>query len=128
MNLYATVALQDRFDTALKAVCTQGMRGFAVLHAFLWDVRKKPLPQILQFIALLLSIPCFKAHQLFFEIAYAAGHRKLVRLGRKCKALGGKDLSVQFGELRLEGLSDAQIYHRLRDVADRLERCGQAGN
>lgn len=128
MNLYAPVTLQDRFDTVLKAVCAQGMKGFASLHAFFWGVSKKPLPQILQFVALLLSIPCFKAHQFFFEVAYAAGHRKLVRLGRKSKALGGKDLSVQFGELRFDGLSDAQIYHRLRDLAGRLERCRQTGN
>jgi hypothetical protein len=42
-------------------------------------------------------------------------------MGRECALLGGKDLSLQFNGLRLEGGSIAQTYHRWNDFARSLQ-------
>lgn len=120
--------LQDRFDAGLVTVCAYGMHRFGAAHRFLDKVGKRTGRQGVELVALLLGIPCFHAHQLFFEIAYAGNQRRLRRLHRQCAPLGGHDFAGEFDRLRSEGLSIPEIKHRLRDIASRAQRSGDGGN
>lgn len=105
----------------VEAFCTQQMKWFGRVGVGLQSVGNYPVPNIHQSVALLLSVPFFKVSNLFFKFAYTLQQRKLVRLGRKCALLGGKDYSLQFDDLRLDHLTIAQRYHRLRDIAGKTQ-------
>jgi len=77
------------------------MRWFST--ACLWFQYKSKCTRmdLLEFIFLLLSIPCFKASHFFFKRTYALQQRELLRLGRECIRLGGEDYSLEFDNLSL---------------------------
>ncbi len=54
----------------LIATCTYLMDRFAAAHQVLQNISKGPLPNVLKLIALLLCVPCFKASNFFFKLAY----------------------------------------------------------
>lgn len=58
--------LQNRFETALIAICTKGMKRFTVFAAFFQNVVVKSSVNIVQFVSLLFCLPCFKTAEFFF--------------------------------------------------------------
>lgn len=86
------------------------------------DVSERPIPNILQFVFLFFSIPCFKASNFFFEIAYTLQQRELVALGRKCVRLGGEDYSLQFDDRLIEFREVSDRHQRLRHILGKLQR------
>ncbi len=119
--------LQDRFDASLIAVWTYGMRMFGRLSIGFQRISQHPIPQILQIISLLLSVPFFKASHLCFKITYALQLRRLRFVSGYGVSQGGTDLPLQFDSLGLKDGSVAEIYHRLNGVCSRLERAGYGG-
>lgn len=113
---------------ALVAICTYAMRRFGAAHAFLYRVSERPQTDILKIVPLLLCFHASRSAISFSRRAYAIQQRKLVRLGRKFAALGGKDYSIQFSGLSLDGLTVAQSYQRLCNFARRLEGSDGFGN
>ena len=114
MNCRMSAGLQDRLDAALITICTNCMRGFALLFSYFRNVSEKSTIQVLKFISLLLTFPCFEAAQFFFKLIYFVNRRRIARLG-------GDDL---FPELRDGRISIDRVVHilqRLRDVKHRLE-------
>ena len=106
--------LQDRFISVLVAVWAYEMRWFGRLSVRLSTVGHRSPTKFVHFVALLLSVPCFKASHFFFKLAYAANQRRLLRLGRK-------DLFLQFYDGRI---SDGRIVHvleGLRAIKHRIE-------
>ena len=69
--------------SALIAVCTYPMRGFAVCHRFLKTIDDSSGVWGVKFVALLLCFPCFHACNFCFKSAYFLGHRKLLCIGRQ---------------------------------------------
>ena len=129
--------LKHRLALLLKAVCTQPMRWFGSLHAWLQTVNKRSRIWFVKHVALSLNSPVFALHQFFFKLAYASGQRELIRLGRETKRLGGHDLSPQFtdlgiervqflsGELRRGGCTAAELEEAIDRVRRRLEAGGE---
>ena len=105
----------------LVAACTNAMHWFSALSLWLHKVSEHSTRYFPKFVALSLSIPCFRLSHFFFKIAYTLQQRKLVRLGRKCVALGGHDYSLQFDDLGLDLGTDLQAYYSLKHLACRLE-------
>src|SRR5665811_2067280 len=73
-------ALQERLEAPLIAICTNCMGWFAVLHSLFRNEGEKASPQVLQFVALLICIPCFQCSHFFFKLAYVLNQRRLLRL------------------------------------------------
>ena len=94
MNVLFSVCLENRLNTALVAVCTKSMAGFAACFRSLHHVSEGSRSTLGQAVALLLSVPCFRASHFFFKLAYALNQRHLLRL---C----GKDFFVEFYDHRL---------------------------
>ena len=96
------LTLKDRYAFVLITVCTYLMRGFGVAHFFFQNIGENTRFNFFKSVAFLFCIPCFKGSFFFFKLAYLIQHRELVRVGRKCAALGGENLSLKFDGLRLE--------------------------
>jgi len=60
------------------------------------------------------------ASHFFFKCAYSLQQRRALILSRERGAVSVDELGLKFEELRLEGRSVPQIYHRLRDVLGAL--------
>jgi hypothetical protein len=86
--------LENGFDSMLITACTYLMRRFAMAVGWLQAASKNSCSDLGKLIAILLSIPCFKISNLCFKVAYLLQQRELIRLGRKCAALGGEDYSL----------------------------------
>jgi len=97
------------------------MRWFGWLSAGLQRIGHYPATNIFQFIALFLSVPCFKASHFCFKRAYGLQQLHLSRLAGDCARLGGKDFSVQFPESIPEFGKVADLYQFLYCLARRLE-------
>src|SRR5262249_41552533 len=63
--------LQDRLLALLVACCAKPMRWLGVACVSLQHVGKRTRKHTLEFILLLLAIPCFKASDFCFQCAYA---------------------------------------------------------
>lgn len=74
--------LERAFLAVLVAACTKPMSWFSAAHAFLHHVSKGTRSQLLQLIALLLCVPCFKASHLLFKLAFELN---LFRMRRSLK-------------------------------------------
>ncbi len=98
------------------------MRWFGGLGVIFHSIAKSTNINLLEFIALLFTFPCFKISNLFFEIAYALNQRRALLINRKNRALGIHDFRLQFEPLLLKGRSTAQSYHRLKNILASLER------
>ena len=110
-------ALQDGFLAFLIALSAKPMRRFGALCLWLQNVSKRDsVVDIFQFVALLFSVPCFQISYLFFQITCALQQRRALILSRKRGIIGVNQLALKFDELRLEGCSIPQRYHRLRDI------------
>src|SRR5438874_3716773 len=101
------------------------MRWFAICCVELQNISKRSRWELLQLVTLFLSVPCFRLSHFCFKIAYTLQQRELLRLGRKCVALGGDDYSLKFDNLGLNLGTDLEAHKRLENLARRLEasRC-----
>ena len=79
---------QDRFLALLIAGGAKPMLWLALVHTWLKCVSERPLPRVLQFIALHLTFPVFEAHNLMFKASYALGSIRLRRVCRRQRLLG----------------------------------------
>jgi hypothetical protein len=98
------------------------MDWLASCHGFLQAIGKNSEIKFIQFIALFLCFPCFKAGQFFFKIAYFLNQRRAFIISRKYALLGIDNRALQFEDLSLKGRSITHVYHRLRDVYGRIQR------
>ena len=114
-------SLKDRLSMMLIAICAYLMRRFGTACVSLQRINQGTRSQPLKLIALFLCVPCFEISNLFFKVAHAFKQRKLVRLGRNCVLLGGKDLSLQFDSLMPNNVGIVRRYHQIRNIAGRLE-------
>jgi len=114
--------LKQRLLAVLVAICTYPMRWFGAAHGFLHRVSQRPIPKLLQFVALLLTAPIFQASNFFFNLAYLLNERRAFLLSRERARLSVKDLGLKFDGLGLKGGSVPQTYHRLRNILGSLER------
>jgi len=122
------LGLENRLLAALAAVCAYVMRRLGALCLWLQRASKRPRPDGLQFISLLLSFPCFEVSHLFFQLTYLLNQRRALLINRKNLALGIDQLPIEFDDLRLKGLSIVQTHDRLRDVLQRIERTEGRGD
>src|SRR5690348_3583836 len=107
--------LEKRLLAALVTVWTYGMRRFGGLHAFLQRVGQDfRVPLFFQFVALLFTVPCFKASHFCFKLGYFAQQRRIL-------LLGGEDFGLQIDHRRVDRGSLVRAYQHLRDVHHRLE-------
>ena len=113
--------LEDALERSCITVCTYLMGRFGRLRAHFQNVSESTVIAPVKFVFLLFTFPAFKLSNLFFEAAYTIQQRRLVRLGRECAALGGKDYSLKFDNLSLDHLMVAQRYHRLCDIASKAQ-------
>jgi hypothetical protein len=118
--------------TLLIAVCTKQMRWFAGMGSYFRRVGqmtgRSVVGNVLEFVCLGLSVPCFKVSNFFFKLTYTIQQRKLVRLGRECAGLGGDDFSVQFDDLFTNQSSIANTEQRLADLRRRIQRLDHSSN
>ena len=92
--VWVHVTLENRFHAILVAICTQGMAGFAMCFRLFQHVSDHSGNKLYKAIALLLSVPCFRASHFFFKLAYALNQRHLLRL---C----GEDFFLKFYDRRV---------------------------
>ena len=69
------------------AVCTNTMKGLAIAHRFFYGISERSTTVVGKLIPLLLCVPCFKAHNFLFKIAYSLNQRRL-------RFLCGEDFSL----------------------------------
>ena len=87
--------LQDRLLSVLIAVGAKPMRWLATAHAILQGIGNRPLPGVLQFIALSLSFPVFELHNFLFQCSYALGRRRLRLLSREQSLLRVQQVALE---------------------------------
>jgi len=116
--------VEDRVSPILVALCTYPMRWFGAAATRLQSVNKTSLPRGYQLVALFLFFPCFYVSDFFFKTAYLLNHRRLMRLGRKCAALGGQNYALELDNLSLDFRDRFKLKETLCNVASNLE----AGN
>jgi len=118
--------LDDFGMTIAIAACTYPMRWFGSACIWLQHISKRVSPDALEFILLLISVPCFKISQFCFERAYLLNQRRLRRIGLYCASLGGHNLSIEFDELGRTLSIAAQPGKSLDNVRRSLERAKRA--
>lgn len=112
--------------TFVETRCTELMNWLGSLCFRLQNISKSSTTMIGQLIPLLLSFPCFKLSHLFFKTAYFLQQRHLVRLGRECAALGGKNYSLQVDNLSLHGSNLFEIKKALSNISRRFEAANRS--
>lgn len=125
--------IENRLSPILVAFCAYQMRRFGFLHGFfqcISNTSRVPgltsFPRFYQFITILLCFPCFYAGDFFFKCAYFLNHRRLIRVGRKCAALGGQNGALKLNNLTLDVGGRFKIIEALRDVTSELETGNRA--
>ncbi len=98
----------------VEAICTKIMRCFGSAHGFFLRISENSVSDAGKFIALLLSIPCFKASHFFFKIAYSLQQHKLLRLCRE-------DFPLEVYSRSIAGGSVVDILQSLRHIKHGLE-------
>ena len=106
--------LQDRFLIFLEAASTHAMRWFAILHRFFQSVSERSFTIVGKLVPLLRCIPCFKARQFFFKIAYTLQQR---RLRRVC----GEDFFQKFYNRPIANGRVVDILQSLRRIKQGIE-------
>lgn len=114
--------------TILVAALTYEMGRFGTLCLWFQRIGETARCKQLQFIALLLAIPCFKLSNFCFQLAFFIQQRELLALGRKCALLGGENYGLQFNDFALNGGDVAQLQKRAGDVASRFQAAYGAAN
>lgn len=117
---HAHLGLQYRCVTILVALGAYPMRRFGAACLFLQGVSERSASGVPKFIALLLSVPCFKASHLFFfqsepslfQADLSLQQRRALLLRRYCAIHGIVDLGLEFDGLDLKGRGIASIYCR----------------
>ena len=111
--------LQDRFLALLVAGGAKPMLRLALIHTWLKCVSERPLPRVLQFIALLVSFPVFKTHNFLFKASYALSSIRLRRVCRRQRLLGFEnvpsELDLNLIDRRLLGGSIETLQQVKRD-------------
>lgn len=100
------------------------MRGFGWLSIWLQRIGKNPGMNFFKLIPLLLSIPCFRLSNYFFQLIYLFQHRMLLEQSAINVSLGAQDYLLEFKR-------DLVDRHSLIELADRLrqlKRLAEAGN
>ena len=121
--------LKDHSGAVLVALCAYPMRWFGTAHAFFKSVHNsQSVPNTLKLVSLLLCFPCFHASDFFFKLAYFINHRRLIRIGRKCAALGGQNGALKLNHLSLDFGQRVELEKALRDVTSELEAGNRALN
>ena len=92
---YAARGLEDGFCAILIALSAKMMRRLAVLHSRLRGVGENAGIMPLQFVALLLTFPTAKAHDLLFKLAHALQRHRMRILCRKQRRLGFEKMALQ---------------------------------
>ena len=87
----------------------------------LQGISKSPIPKVLQLVALFLSIPCFKASNFCFKIAYTVNLRRMRFAGLDCAGLRIHDGALQLKNLRITLSRISDFSHRLRNLEGRFE-------
>ncbi len=112
--------LKDRTASILIAIWTYGMRRFAAFHTFFLFIDKSTVvPNLLKYVALLVSFPCFEISHFFFKLAYAAQQRRL-------RLLSSEDFFLEFYDRRVETGGVANLLQSLRQIECSLERAKAA--
>src|ERR1700730_1631984 len=106
--------LENRWFMICIAGSTYLMRWFGALGLRFQDIGKRPRSDRLQFVALLLSIPCFKVSHAFFKFAYRLNQFHLRRL---C----GEDFFLKFYDRSIATGSVVDILKSLRDIKSGLD-------
>lgn len=78
--VFIRTQLQDGWLSGFEAVCTHVMCRLAIAHRFFQGVDRSAPKGRGHFVALLLSIPCFHLHNLFFKIALIVTQRRILLL------------------------------------------------
>ena len=103
--------LKYRFDATLITTCTYAMKRFGRLSIWFQRIGQRcaATSQLLQLIALLLSIPCFKASHFFFKLAYAVQQRRL-------RLACNEDFFLKFYDRRIASGSIVNVLQSLREI------------
>lgn len=116
-------ALQDRLLAAAEAISAQPMGWLAGAHTWLLHVHETSARQVDQLITRCLLGPVFQAHNLLFELRYAA-------VGRRMRLLSREEALLRFQDDALEGNSRfvqlgpvAYADHRSQHILSRLKAC-----
>lgn len=112
---------------SIVTLCTYMMRWLDGLRLRLQLVGENTGSDLVKLIAFFLCSPCFKASHFFFKIAFILQQRKLVALGVKCAALGGKNLSLQFSNLTLHDRNIVCMHNSLKNIVCASECTSHAG-
>lgn len=121
-------SLKDGPLAVFVAVSAKHMEWLSLFHSRLQRISVHSRTDFVKIVAALLCGPCFKLGFFFFKLAYSVQQRRLRRLGLHCVALGGKDLSSEFENLRLDEVRVVDIFHSLRNFHGRSHRGHETGN
>jgi hypothetical protein len=116
--------MQNGLATVLVALFTKLMGWLAAFHWFLQRVGEDAGCNLVQLIALLLSLPVFHLHNLLFQFAYALNVRKAARLRRHCLRLGIQYRGLQLDSVAVNLGSVPQLQDCLNGLANRLKTGG----
>ncbi len=104
------------------------MRGFGAACVWLQNSSHRALPNWLQLILLLLSIPCFQISHFCFKRAYAVSLYRMRLAGLDGLLKCVQDDSLKLNGFGTERLSVAQTYHCLRDIERRANARNGSGD
>ena len=118
-------AIEYRLLTLAVAVWTQPMRWFSASYRFFKGVGDDSAFYLVQFVALRLSLPCFKASNFFFQFVFALNQRRILlkqrELSRLCFGKQGLQLIDLGDAVRL----NFEFKKRLDDLVRLTKgRCG----
>jgi hypothetical protein len=124
--------LEVRLLPLLVAVCTKGMRRSGAVVLWLQRVDENAGLSPRQCIALLVSIPIFKANQLFFLAAYRLNQRRLfIARGRQRLShsyLGGDQFFTEFDDIFARLRRTPKRGESLHGLGERLKRIEALAN
>lgn len=113
--------VQDRFLAILITIGTYPMGWLAFFHAFFKAVSERPLPSVLQLIALLVCRPIFHAHDFLFKRVYALQIRRMNALGLGQAALRVEQMALDFEDGSVDSRLTFQRNNARRYVARELK-------
>src|ERR1700730_12048191 len=104
------------------------MNCFGSLCLTFQNISRGPRPNLLHFVSLLLSFPCFEISHLFFKVTYFLPKHGALLLRRKCCIVCVDCFRLDFDET-LSGVGSLlAAYHRLTNLLGSLERRQCSGN
>jgi hypothetical protein len=112
--------LQDAFLSLLITGLTNIMGWFGTACIGLQRVSKSSGGNGLEFVALLLSRPCFHLSNLCFKLVYSINQVRLRQIGLYCASLGGHNLALEFDDLGRAFTLASEPGQSLNDVSRRI--------